>query len=101
VAGAALRRLDELASERAAPERTLARVRDIYHARVVALEQTLGEHDHDAPDSQGQEARLREELLEAQRAALRDLALSRGAPADVLREIERDLDLESTRLGRP
>jgi CPA1 family monovalent cation:H+ antiporter len=98
---AALRRLDDLARERAAPERSLARVRDIYQSRAAALEQTLSEHEsHDAADGVRQEAWLREELLEAQREALRELAADRRAPAEVLREIERDLDLDSTRLGR-
>jgi hypothetical protein len=42
---------------------------------------------------------VRGELLDAQRTALRRLAAERAAPAEVLREIERDLDLEATRLS--
>jgi hypothetical protein len=60
----------------------------------------LGEHEmrHLAEDVR-REAAVRAQLLAAQRGVLRRLAAEQAAPAEVLREIERDLDLESTRLG--
>jgi CPA1 family monovalent cation:H+ antiporter len=97
---AALTRLDELASADGAPERSVARLRDVYQTRTSALEQALGEHQaHHLAEDHRQELRLRGELLAAQRVALHELGAERAAPAEVLREIERELDLEAARLG--
>jgi CPA1 family monovalent cation:H+ antiporter len=97
---AALTRLDELASADGAPERSVARLRDVYQTRTSALEQALGEHQaHHLAEDHRQELRLRGELLAAQRVALHELGAERAAPAEVLREIERELDLEAARSG--
>jgi CPA1 family monovalent cation:H+ antiporter len=97
---AALTRLDKLASDQRVSERSLARLRDVYQTRTSALEQALGEHEaHHFAEDHRQELRVRGELLAAQRAALQQLGSERAAPAEVLREIERELDLEAARLG--
>jgi CPA1 family monovalent cation:H+ antiporter len=97
---AALTRLDELAGQEGASERGVARLRDVYQTRTVALEQSLSEREaHDVAEDLRRELALRSELLAAQRAALRELGAERAAPAEVLREIERELDLEAARLG--
>jgi CPA1 family monovalent cation:H+ antiporter len=97
---AALARLDELAGAGGVSERSVARLRDVYQARTAALEHALGEHEaHDLAEDHRRELLVRGELLAAQREALRRLGAERAAPAEVLREIERELDLEAARLG--
>src|SRR5579884_675556 len=103
VAHAALTVLDQAAKgEEAIPERMLSRLRDVYEMRLEGIERRLGRDEHDAgPEHLRRERELRARLIDAQRKALHELAARRAAPADLLREIERDLDLEATRLPRP
>lgn len=98
---AALARLDEFGDQNEISERTLARLRDLYETRATVLEQSReDEENHDQFDEATEERRARAQLLDAQRKALRQLIAERAAPTEVLREIERDLDLEATRLPR-
>ena len=100
---AALAALEEAGeAEDEIPERILARMRDVYESRLEALEQRLGRREADGHHQHlGLERELRGRLLAAQRVALHDLASRRAAPVDLLREIERDLDLEAARLPPP
>lgn len=96
---AALTRLDALADEGALSEHSLARLRDYYEFRTAALEQRLQNRDQrDRREELIRERAARRQLLSAEREVLRRLAAERAAPAEILREIERELDLESTRL---
>src|SRR5579875_3741928 len=96
---AALTRLDQLAEREPVSDGTLARLRELYEGRAEALESMLSEEG--APDRAEhlrEQRRIHQLLLDAEREELRELSRQRAAPVDVLREIERDLDLESSRL---
>jgi CPA1 family monovalent cation:H+ antiporter len=95
---AALERLEDLAAD-GAPEHLVARLRERYESRVERLETRLGEnpeteHDTDVAVS----ARLLAELIEAEREDLRRMRRERSYTAETLREIERELDLDESRL---
>jgi monovalent cation/hydrogen antiporter len=96
-AEAALARLDELAREGGIPSELVASLRRRYQHRVDLLgadgasEQTVAEHVEI-------HQRLRREVLGAERAAVLRLRDEGAIGDDVLREIERDLDLEEARL---
>ncbi len=99
VARAALSQLDRIGEDGGVSERTLARVRDLYETRAGALEARLGDqHGRDSATRMDEECRVRGKLMRAQREALRRLRAERAAPAELLLEIERDLDLEASRL---
>jgi CPA1 family monovalent cation:H+ antiporter len=88
---AALERLERMATDDGVPETAAARLRDRYEARLHRLE--------DAGKADLREAaRLHGEMIEAERDVLRRMRRERAFPADVLREIERELDLEESRL---
>jgi monovalent cation/hydrogen antiporter len=99
VAQAALERLERLAEEEWARPETVQRVRGLYqyrHRRFRAL--------HDGDDREGIEDRslayqqLVRELLEAQREAIVRLRNEGTISNDVMLRIERELDLEDSRL---
>jgi len=95
---AALERLEDLAAD-GAPEHVVARLRERYESRVDRLERRLGEnpeteHDTDVAVS----ARLLAELIEAEREDLRRMRRERAYTTETLREIERELDLDESRL---
>jgi CPA1 family monovalent cation:H+ antiporter len=100
-ADAALRRLDELAVEDWVREDTLERTRAMleYRRRRFA-----SRFDEDASESGAIEERsvdyqrLLREVLRAQRAAVIELRNQGRINDDVMRRVERDLDLEETRL---
>jgi CPA1 family monovalent cation:H+ antiporter len=94
----ALERLEDLAAD-GAPEHVVARLRERYELRVERLETRLGEDpetQHDTDVAVG--ARLLAELIEAEREDLRRMRRGRSYPAETLREIERELDLDESRL---
>ena len=94
---AALERLDELADE--APEHLVQRLRDRYDARVDRLEARIGgDHDEHGRSDSAMVGKLLVEMIEAERDVLRDMRRDRDFPADVLKEIERELDLDESRL---
>lgn len=107
-AEAALARLEELSSENWVREDTARRMHGAYshrHGRFAARFGEDGEGDErgdgDAPDYEGQAEsfqRLTRELLEAQRATLIEMRDSGEINDDVMRTIERELDLEDSRL---
>jgi CPA1 family monovalent cation:H+ antiporter len=95
---AALERLEELAGD-GAPEHLVARLHERYQSRVERLETRLGEHPESAHDSDVAVAgRLLAELIEAEREDLRRMRRERSYSAETLREIERELDLDESRL---
>jgi CPA1 family monovalent cation:H+ antiporter len=99
VAHAALQRADELAGSSDVPEHAVQRAREAYEARIAQLLDSLpGEHDEGA-EAAAPYRRLRREMLTAERNALEDLSARREVTGETLREIERELDLEETRLN--
>jgi monovalent cation/hydrogen antiporter len=98
-AQAALGRLDELEEEDWVREDTRDRMRNLYDFRVRRFESRLEEGD-DAEIEQGSQAyqRLRHQVIEAERAEI-IRQRNRGLITDeIMRRIERDLDLEDARL---
>lgn len=101
VVRAALSELDRAGEEGGYSERALGRLREVFETRLDTLERRLSpEHDDEAPHV-GQDRELRSRAIRAQRDTLRRLAGQRAAPINVIRDIERDLDLDSARLTRP
>jgi CPA1 family monovalent cation:H+ antiporter len=94
---AALERLDELADE--APEHLVTRMRDRYGSRVERLEARIeGDHDEDGRTDAAQAGRLMAEMIDAERDVLKAMRSERAFDAETLREIERELDLDESRL---
>lgn len=99
VAEAALERLDELLDEQWAREDSVERLRDRYRFRRSRFAARLDDGDDGRIEEQSQLfQRLRRELLEVERATLEALRRERTIDDDVLRRVERDLDLEESRL---
>lgn len=91
---AALERLEEVGD--GAPEHVVQQLRDRYGMRLERLEQRLEGQDgqHDVTVA----ARLLAEMIEAERETLRRMRRERAFPVETLREIERELDLDESRL---
>ena len=97
LAHAALERIEGLAGHEELPEPAANRLRGIQEARLQRLEAAL-DGDREGPEEPGAERRARRELVAAQRRELAQLRRD-GLPADTAREIQRELDLEESRLG--
>lgn len=94
---AALERLDELEGE--APDHVVQRLRDRYGSRLERLEARVeGDHDEGGQTDVARAGKLMAEMIEAEREVLREMRKDRDYPADVLREMERELDLDDSRL---
>jgi monovalent cation/hydrogen antiporter len=100
-AQAALDRIDEIEDEGRAPASHLARLRDLYRARFRMCQAVLGGED---PGAARREQRiadygtLRRELIGIERETLLALRGTGRLPQGVMRQIERDLDLEEARI---
>jgi monovalent cation/hydrogen antiporter len=99
-AGAALERLDELSVEGWTREDTVKRVRAMYEFRRRRFKARAGKIDDEdgIEDRSIAYQRLMHELYSAQRGALVGLRDSGKISAEVMRRIERELDLEEERL---
>ena len=100
-AQAALDRLEELDNERdGLPDEALERLRELYRARfercMAAIEGGGQARSIEAPART--QRRLRRELIAAERGALLELRAERRVKGDVLRRIQRELDLDEARL---
>src|SRR4051812_15026456 len=94
---AALERLDELEDD--APEHVVQRMRDRYDSRVERLAARVeGNHDEDGLTDVAQAGRLLAEMIDAERDVLKRMRTERAFDAQTLREIERELDLDESRL---
>jgi CPA1 family monovalent cation:H+ antiporter len=98
-AEAALERLDELAAEGWVLDDTAERVRGQYRFRIGRFSARMD------PDGDGKiekrslkYQRLRHELIEAERHAIVELRNTGEISDEVMRRVERDLDLEDSRL---
>jgi Na+/H+ antiporter len=98
-AQAALDRLDEL-EEEGIDEAQLKRMRDLYRARFRACVAVIGggTDGRPPPDPRREYGVLRRDLIGVERDTLLHLRNSGRLRQDVLRQIERDLDLEEARL---
>lgn len=99
-AGAALERLDELSIEEWTQEDTIRRVRAMYEFRRRRFKVRAGKIDDEdgIEDRSIAYQRLMHELYAAQRGALVSLRDSGKISAEVMRRVERELDLEEERL---
>ena len=98
-AEAAMTRLDELVSEDWVLDDTAERLRGLYRFRIDRFSARID------PDGDGRiekrslkYQRLRRELLEAERRAVVELRNTGEISDEVMRRVERDLDLEVSRL---
>jgi Na+/H+ antiporter len=98
-ADAALRRIDELADEDWVREETAERMRGLYNFRRSRfLARFDGDDDGSIEQQSTDYQRLRRELLEAERSAVVGLRREGRISDEVMRRVERDLDLEDSRL---
>jgi monovalent cation/hydrogen antiporter len=99
-AQAALARIDEVALEGWAREDTLERTRGLYNFRRRRFKVRAGkmEDDDGIEDRSLTYQRLMHELFDAQRAAVVELRNAGTISNDVMHRIERELDLEESRL---
>jgi Na+/H+ antiporter len=96
---AALARLDELAGEDWTRDDTVERLRGMYDYRRRRLKALAGKIEDDGYEDRSLAyQRLVRELLEAQRRAIVELRNQGTIGTDVMRRVERDLDLEDSRL---
>jgi len=96
---AALARLDELAAEDWTRDDTIERLRGLYDFRRRRLKARVGKIEDDGYEDRSLAyQRLVRELLEAQRRTIVRLRNQGTISSDVMRRIERDLDLEDSRL---
>ena len=99
-ARAALERLDELELEEWTREETLERVRGLYRFRQRRFEVRAGkiEDEDGIEDRSVNYQRLMHMVFAAQRSAVVELRNGGEISSDVMRRIERELDLEESRL---
>ncbi len=101
-AQAALDRLDELEEEGAAAE-PLRRLRELYRTRFAICVAALG-GDGELPEDGRLELReygaMRRELIAVERASLLALRNEGRVRQDIVRRVERDLDLDEARIRR-
>src|SRR5215207_8732600 len=98
-AEAALTRLDELVDEDWVNADTAERMRGLYGFRRDRFRSRFDPESDGAIEGQSLSyQRLRRELLEAERQELRRLRLEGRIDDDVVRRVQRDLDLENERL---
>lgn len=98
---AALARLDELAMQQWVPEEYLTHLRSVYEQKTQDYTRRLNvAEDTDERDGDRQEAklRLRQEVLAAERAAVIRLRDQGRIDDEVLRQVERELDLEEQQI---
>jgi Na+/H+ antiporter len=101
-AQAALDRLDELEREERITEERLRRMRELYRARFRRCMAVIGGESDEARAASREPAErygeLRRELIGVERDAILGLRNEGRLKPDVMREIQRDLDLEEARL---
>ena len=74
-------------------------MRDRYGSRVERLEaRKEGDHDEHGQTDVAQSGRLMAEMIDAERDVLKTMRTERAFDAETLREIERELDLDESRL---
>jgi CPA1 family monovalent cation:H+ antiporter len=98
-AEAALERLDELVAEEWVREETAERLRGLYNFRRNRFAARFDDGDDGAIEEQSLAyQRLRRELLDAERRAVVQLRREGYINDEVMNRVQRDLDLEDTRL---
>jgi Na+/H+ antiporter len=97
VTEAALERLEELAED--APEHLVQRMRDRYGSRLERLQGRVeGDHDEEGQSDVAVAGRLLAGMIGAEREVLKEMRSESAFPAELLKELEHELDLEESRL---
>jgi monovalent cation/hydrogen antiporter len=94
---AALERLEEIAREQDPDDAVVERLRDRYQARLDRLHGRI-EDDHSRGEQLREAARLTEAMLQTERECLQELERDRAYPADRLQNLQREIDLDESRL---
>jgi Na+/H+ antiporter len=94
---AALERFDELGEHGDLPREDLERLRDRYEARLDRLRDRL-EQAGGHPDHRTEAAEAQIEALEAERELLAEMRRERAFPAELLRELEAEIDVDEARV---
>ena len=96
---AALDKLDDISADEHIPERSRERLREIYEERIRRYESGLeaGRVTDEYRESSEAWARWRRELFDAERDTIVTLRDRGEINADVMRRVERDIDLEELR----
>ncbi|HKP91182.1 MAG TPA: Na+/H+ antiporter [Thermoleophilaceae bacterium] len=97
MAHAAIARIEELAALDEVDDDSADRLRSVYETRLSRHSATLGD-DADARSHAKRARELRHAVIEAQREELDDLRGRREFPAEVLLEVEHELDLDEARI---
>jgi Na+/H+ antiporter len=98
-AEAALARLEELAAEDWVRDDTVERMRGSYNFRTTRFRARYDGVDEDGAEERSQAfQRLRRELLEAERSAVLALRNDGVITEEVMQRVQRDIDLEDSRL---
>jgi CPA1 family monovalent cation:H+ antiporter len=98
-AEAGLERLDELVAETSVPGDTVERLRGLYRFRIDRFAERVDpEADGMIERRSMKYQRLRRELLDAERHAVVEMRNTGEISDEVMRRVERDIDLEASRL---
>jgi CPA1 family monovalent cation:H+ antiporter len=97
-AEAALERLEELVEEEWVRDDTAERMRGTYRFRINRFKEPYKGGDGSVEQRSRDYQRLRRELLEAERRRIVELRNEGVISSEVMRRVERDLDLEAARL---
>jgi CPA1 family monovalent cation:H+ antiporter len=99
---AGLERLEDVAREAngdGPSDRVVQRLRERYQARLERLEARLDDEEHTGRGIDHEHAaELQASMLAAERDLLREMQQERAVPADLLRDLERELDVEESRV---
>jgi CPA1 family monovalent cation:H+ antiporter len=100
-AQAALDRLDELEEEGDADQAQIDRLRELYRGRFAVCVAVLGGHlpAADARKRSRSVAEVRRDVIDSERQALMAMRNDGRVTPEVMRALERDLDLQETRLS--
>jgi hypothetical protein len=99
---AVLERIEDLGEDgEEISSRTRERLRDLYQERVERYESGLeaGQITEEYQESSAAWSRWRQELFEAERSAILSLRDEGKISAEVMRRVERDIDLEELRFS--
>jgi CPA1 family monovalent cation:H+ antiporter len=100
IAHAALAHIEETAEQEHLPDGALDQLRSLYRSRLHRLAPQAGGNGHggDQTDTAWRIKELQEELLRTERDKLREIRRAGEITAEAAKRIERDLDLEESRI---
>lgn len=97
---AAVRRLDQVLAEEPGPDGVGAKLRAMAEHRANSAWERLGDHRDGAETPSAAYRRLRGEMIDAERAALLGMRAQGRLTDELMRELQRELDLEEMQIRR-